>query len=372
MRLENNFMFYALFPFDDHMRGPMRVLKILLIITLITGSAAHAQEAKPARVVVAKITRETVAQNQSFPGTLYYERISHVSSEVPGLVADIRVKAGDRVNRGDSMVRLDTQILGKEIIFQQNQVDQAGLYIRHSRKNFLRMDSLYQNDGVREKDLDDADFVLQEAMLKELSARTLLEKLLIRKEKSIILAPFDGIVLEKNVDSGDWVLQGKALVSIGSINDLFIQVPVAETLLKYIVTGQQVPVVITAYDRHMAGTVDTPSPIADPKTKNVSIKIRIPMIEGAVQNMSAAVFLPTGRQERLAMIPRDALVQSQGRDHVYTIRDGKAVLLPVTIRTRLNDKIGADDAHFTEGMVVVVDGNERLRPGQPVAADGET
>ena len=71
------------------------------------------------------------------------------------------------------------------------------------------------------------------------------------------------------------------------------------------------------------------------------------------------------------MIPRDALIKFQGNDFVYTIREKKAVMLPVNIITYLKNTIGADNEHFTEGMQVVVDGNERLRPGQSVAIDGE-
>lgn len=353
------------------MRGCMRIFQVLLILTIINGAMVYAREQPPARVVVSKIVFQKKAQNRSFIGTLYYERISHVSSEVTGLVIKTDVRTGDRINKGAPLVHLDTELLEKEIFIHKNQIEQAILRINHTQKNYQRMVSLYKKGGISEKNYDDAEFVYQEALLKKLSAQTILGKLLIQKRKSVIKAPFDGIILEKNVDSGDWVNPGKLLISIGSVNDLFIKVPVAETLLQFIFMGQKVPVTIIAYNKKMTGIIDNLSPIADAKTKNVFIKIRIPMLTRVAQNMSATVVISTGTRQELAMIPRDALIRFQGNDFVYTIKEEKAVMLPVNIVTYQGDWIGADNEHFIEGLPIIVDGNERLRPGQSVVIVGE-
>ena len=349
----------------------MRVLKVLLILVAINVPVVYAQGQPPARVVVSNIVFQDLAANRSFIGTLYYERISHISSEVPGLVTKITVRTGERINQSTAMVHLDTEILEKEISIRKNQIEQATLRINHTRKNYQRMDMLFQKGGTSENNFDDARFAYQEALLKKQSAQTILEKLLIQKRKSVIKAPFDGIILEKNVDTGDWVQQGKPLISIGSVKDLFIRVPVAETLLKFISIGHKVPVTINAYGSELTGTIENLSPIADEKTKNVFLKIRIPLLTGVAQNMSATVLIPTGIRQKLAMIPRDALIKFQGKDVVYTIRENKAVQLPVHIVTYQGDRIGADDEHFAADMPVVVDGNERLHPGQSVTIVGE-
>ncbi|MDA3787771.1 MAG: efflux RND transporter periplasmic adaptor subunit [Desulfobacula sp.] len=353
----------------------MRVIQALLILSIISGTMGYAWDKQPdqppANVVISKIVFQTLAQNRSFIGTLYYDRISHVSSEVSGLVTKIDVRAGDQVKKGISFVSLDTEILEKEILINKNLIKQADLHINHSKINYQRMESLYKKGGISEKDYDDATFVYQDALLKKVSAETILEKLLIQKRKSVIKAPFDGIILEKNVDSGDWVQQGKQLASIGSVNDFFIRVPVAETLLKFVSIGDQVPVIINAYNMELTGTIENLSPIADAKTKNVFIKIRIPMLTKVVQNMSATVFISTGTRQNLAMIPRDALFKFQGNDFVYTIKEGKAVQLPVNIVTYFGNRIGADNEYFTEGMPVIIEGNERLSPDQSVVIVGE-
>ncbi len=344
----------------------MRGFYFLLILAILYGSVIHAQDQPPAQVVVLKIVQEEIAQNQAFIGTLYYERISHVSSEVSGLVSRVHVRTGDEVNNGAPLVHIDTEILEKEIAFHKNQIQLADLNIRHTKINFQRMDALYKKDSLSERDYDDARFAHEEAVLRKISASTTLDKLLIQKRKSVIKAPFDGIILEKKVDSGDWVQQGKLLVDIGSMNDLFVKVPVAETMLKFISPGQLVPVIINAYGKEMTGTIDNLFPKADPKTKNVFLKIRIPVLTKVAQNMSATVFVPTGKGQTLFMIPRDALIRFQGKEFVYTIKEEKALRLGVNVVTYQGNRVGADNPHFKAGMPIVVEGNERLRPGQSV------
>jgi len=338
---------------------------------IFKSSMGYAREQAPARVVISKIVHETIGQTDSFIGTLYYERISHVSSEVSGLVNKIDFRTGDLVKQGLALVHLDTEILEKEIQFQQNQIKLAKLDIDHKQLNFQRMATLYKNNSISERDYDDASFVYQATLLKKISAQTTLEKLLIQKRKSVIKAPFEGIILEKNIDSGDWVHQGKPLFDIGSVNDLFIKVSMSETLLKFIFIGQSVPVIINAYDKKITGIIDNLSPKADAKTKNVFLKIRIPRLTKVAQNMSATVFLTTGQKKKLYMIPRDALIRFQGNDFVYTIKEEKAVRLKVHIVAYQGNQIGADNPHFIEGMPIVVDGNERLQPGQPLVIVGK-
>jgi len=353
------------------MRGCMHFFKALLVLLLINCSIVNANERPPVKVVTSKIVFEEQSQNRPFIGILYYERISNVSSDVTGLVSKINVSEGDRVHKGMPLVDLDTEMLEKEILFNQNQIEQAQLRITHVQKNYQRMDMLFKKGGISERDFDDARFVYDEALLKKISNQTIQKKLLIQKKKSIIKAPFDGIVLQKHVDSGDWVQQGKPLLTIGSSKDFFIKVPVAETLLQFVLVGQNVPVIINAYNKKMTGTIESLSPIADAKTKNVFLKIRIPVLTKVAQNMSATVFIPTGNKQKLAMVSRDALIKSQGKDFVYTIKEKKAVMLPANIVTYIGKRVGVNNKHFTEGMTIIVDGNERLRPDQSVVIVGE-
>lgn len=352
-------------------KNVVSIFQILAVLFLLLVSLVGAAENPPAQVIVSDVVLKKMPRDQDFLGVLYYERTSHISSEVSGLVTTAKITQGQQVTKGDSLICLDTELLEKEITIYMNQIDLAKLDIDHLEKNFARMDALFKKGSASEMVYDEARYAYQNAQLKQLSTQTTLEKLLIQKRKSVIKAPFDGVVLTKNVDSGDWVSPGKLLLDIGSVNDLFVKVPVAETLLRYVKLGQKVDVVIHAYNKKMTGVIENLSPFADEKTKNVFLKIRISPLNKIAQNMSASVTIPTGISEPMAVIPRDALIKFQGKDFVYVVQREKAVMLSVNIVRYMGKQIGADNAHFVSGMKVVVDGNERLRPGQSVIISGK-
>jgi RND family efflux transporter MFP subunit len=340
------------------------------MIVLFGCATVFGQEPPPARVVVASIGQEEVAENRPFIGWLYYDTVSQVSTEVAGLIEVVAVKEGQTVEKEAPLLRLNTELLDKEIDIKLAEIERIDLRISHAEKQYLRLESLYEKEGISEKVYEDALYAYEDGLKEKQVAELELKKLLLDLEKSVVRAPYEGIVMAKNVDSGDWVQPGKPLIQLGSINDLFVKVPVAETVLQFVETGSRVTVEIEAYGKEIQGTVEGVDPVADPKTKNVFVKVRIAARKNIAENMSAKVFVPVGVRKKLSIIPRDALVSMQGNDFVYTVKDGKAAILPVNIVSFLGETIGADNPHFSEGMAVVVEGNERLRPEQPVVVTG--
>jgi len=346
------------------------LLGVICAMCIFSGLAA-AQGPPPARVIVSKVMEQEIAQSRSVIGILYYERTSDISTEVAGLVEVVRVNQGDNVRAGDVLVELNTEILDQEIVLTRTRIAQAELRIINTQKNFKRLENLFENKGVSEKDFDDALYAYQDAQKEKQANEDNLKKLLIQKKRSVITAPFAGVILTKNVDSGAWVQQGKQLVSLGSINDLYVRAPIAEALLQYIRMGEEVPVIITAFGEEKSGTVVDIDPVADVKTKNVFLKIKIEPLPLVAQNMSAMVHVPASPKTQLRVLPRAAIIKNQGRDFVYTIKEGKASILPVHVVTFMGEKVAVDNPYIVAGMDVVVEGNERLRPDQPVVIAGE-
>lgn len=346
-----------------------RILFIIVILAL--GSGAYAQGPPPAKVVLGQVTKEDVSTTHSVTGVIYYERVSEISTEVAGLVEEVLVSQGGPVKKGNPLVRLNTEILEREIALTKTRIEQIELRIKNTEKNFQRLERLYKSSGVSEKDYDDALYDFQDARKEKQAVEDTLAKLLIQKRRSLIKAPFDGIVLNKNVDSGAWVQQGKLLVSIGSSSDLFVKAPIAETLLQYINLGAKVEVVINAYNRQIEGTVIGIDPVADLKTKNIFLKIKIPPMDFVAQNMSANVFVPSSEEGQLSVFNRAAVIKFQGKDFVYTVKEGKASILPINIVAYLGQKVAVDTPYIVPGLPVVIEGNERLRPDQAVTIAGE-
>lgn len=350
----------------------MRIItSIALAFLVLAPSSAAAQEQPPAKVVVSQVSEKEVAQNQAMIGTLYYDRVSRLSSELAGLVAAVHVREGDRVDRNAVLVELNTDILDTEIKLTETRIAQIALRIENAEKNLKRLERLHAQEGVSEKDYEDSLYAYQDLVKEKQAHQDILTKLQIQKKRSRIRAPYAGVILSKDVDVGAWVSQGKEIVGIASSRDLFVKVPVGENMLRHITIGTEVPVLINAYDRQLIGTIQAIAPVADAQTKNVFLKINIADQDDIAVNMSATVHVATSPARKLAIIPRDALVRNQGRTFIYTIKEGKAAILPVNIVAFLGKEVGVDNAHIVPGMPVVIEGNERLRPDQAVEVSGE-
>ncbi len=352
----------------------MKLLNIIvaMMAVCVLSSPVLAQDGPPpAKVVVAKIVEQSVAENREMLGTYYYDRVSNVSSEVAGLVKNVNVRAGDLVRKGDRLLSLDTKILDKNIELNTRRIEQIAIKIKNAERNYKRLLDLFEKDAASEKDYEDLYDSYLELVKEAEIANIDLEKLQIQKQKSTIVAPFTGVVLTKSVDLGDWVNQGKALLGVGSKADQFVKVPVAETLLKFINVGDNLNVTINAYDEEVQGAFVGIDPQADEKTKNIYLKIRVPYRQNVATNMSATVFIPVSAKKSLKIIPREAVIKFKGADFVYTVKDGKAAILPINIVTYLEGSVGADNPYFVPGMPVVVEGNERLRPDQAVTVVGD-
>ncbi|GBC60561.1 efflux RND transporter periplasmic adaptor subun it [Desulfonema ishimotonii] len=353
----------------------MRILKICGILLLMSAVAAFAQEQPPAKVRITKVIERSTAENAALIGVLYFDRVSSISTEVAGLVKTVHFREGDRVKKGDVLININTDFLDKDIALEKMRIEQIAVRIRKTRKNLARYKELFKNEAASEIDYDDLNFSCQEQIKEQETLRQGLAKIELRRSKCVIRAPYDGIILEKNVDAGNWVIPGGLLCRIGSADDLFVKVPVPEKLVKFNRKTETVDVLLNASGEKLTGKVEGILPVADAKTKNVFVKIRLGNISdipaAIAENMSAAVYVATSKRKSLMIIPRDALVRFQGKDFVYTVKEGRAAIVPISIVAYMGTEIGVSDPQITAGMPVVIDGNERLRPDQPVLVTGE-
>jgi len=331
------------------------------------GYIMAAEDGKPlTRVVTSQAVEQNVAETTQVVGTLFFDRVSNLSAEVSGLVNAVHVREGDRVKKGQVMFGLNTDFVDNEIASVRAGMGQVKVRLDSAEKSLDRYKTLFKQKAVSEAEYDDIvlsreDLVRQTIMLEKQLALARL-----KKHKSFIKAPFDGVVIEKKIDVGNWVSPGIQLCVVGSINDLFVKVPVSENLLAFAHKGETVPVSIDALGIKNTGTIDGIIPVADPQTRSVFVKVRLQELDHPVLNMSATVSMPVGEKKKMLLIPRDALVNFNGQDMVYTVNQGKSAPIPVTILSYVGENVAIAPGGIVKGMPLVVDGNDRLRPGQGV------
>lgn len=339
------------------------------VAAMVMAGSAMAEEKKqapPARVVTAPLVKKSVAETVKVVGTLYFDRVSDLSAEVSSLVSSVHFTVGDHVKKGDLMIRLNTDFIDNEIETVIAGMEQVRVRLDKAEKDLVRYKTLFSQDATSESDYDEIALSREELVRQLVILEKNLDLAKLKKKKSAIYAPFDGVVLEKTAETGSWVSPGSQLCTLGALDELYVKAGVSEELLVYAGIGQSVDITINALGRHFTGTIAGIIPVADPQTKAVFVKVKVPRLKNPVLNMAAMVSLPASEKKEMFLVPRDALVSYNGKDLVYTIKDGNAAPIPITILSYVGENVAIADQGLPPGMPLVVDGNDRLRPGQPV------
>jgi RND family efflux transporter MFP subunit len=205
------------------------------------------------------------------------------------------------------------------------------------------------------------------------------ERLKDQLTKHTIVSRFDGYVTAEHSEVGQWVKQGDLVADVVALDEVEIVAYVVEQHVPHVRVGIQVVVEVPAIPgQRFAGVVAEVVPQADVRSRTFPVKIRVvnqftddvPLLKAG---MYARVLLPTGAKQMAVLVPKDALVLGGPQPVVYVVEGaaadgtaGKAVPVPVEIGVADGPLIQIT-APVKAGQLVVVQGNERLRPGQDVA-----
>lgn len=344
----------------------------LFVCLLLSSPALAADAAKPAAtaqppvpVVTAKARTGKAALQSIFIGSVEYPEVSDVAAEVQGRVDEVPFEEGDVLQAGQTMVVLNHDLLGKELEAAQAQHEQALADLENARLEFGRMDTLYKSKSVSEKEFDEARLSMKALQQKAFSFRAEAERLRLEIAKSRVRAPFPGVVLEKHASRGEWVAAGTVVASLAHNAFVEVVVEVPQAILPHIRKGATVAV--TVLGASYTGTVSAIIPQGNVTTRTFPVKIRVHDGATLAQGMEAKVSLAAGAEVESILVPRDAVISVRGQDAVWTVKDGAAAMIPVTVDAWLGDEIALRGPGLAAGIDVVVKGNERLRPGQPLA-----
>jgi len=405
----------------------MRALIAVLPIVLIAGTAAA--ERPPAPVQTAEVIELEVADARAFVGTVVPSRRSVVGNEIAGLVVEYLVIEGDRVETGQVLAKLRTDVLKirldsarAELAVRKAQLselengsrpeakreakarlDQAAADLELRRWKLdaakrLRKSKTISIDELREAELAvrageerskevQAAFELVEAGPRaERIAQAKAEmdvqnaevaRLEDEEKRHTIRAPFEGYVVGERTQVGQWLRVGDPVAEIAALDEVDVVIPVLEDFVGGLRKETPVAVYVGALpDVVFEGAIHRIVPQANARARTFPVKIRFQNIRDGTRvrvkaGMFARVKLAVGKKTKVLVVPKDALVLGGPRPVVYTIDpdSSTAVPLPVELGVAHKGYITVEGA-LKVGMKIVVRGNERLRPGQKVNDTG--
>ena len=318
----------------------------------------------PALVSVSEVREGTIAPRTEFVGTVFYPEVSEVSAEVSGGIVEVRIEEGQRARKGDALVLLDSELLQKTLASTRASHGQVLVDLEKAKLDFQRVGNLYREDAIAEQVYDENRFRVKSLEKKAESLQAEMERLEAELRKKTIRAPFDGGIVKKLVDPGEWLSPGDKVASLARNDSVDVIVEVPGEVVGYARPGRTLDVKVGGAETK--GTVVAVVPRGDIATRTFPVKVRVRNRYSLIEGMEARVSVPTGKSVLTLLVSRDAVVTVSGNTAVYAVEDGKAKMVPVKVLQYEGGNAGIEGNGLRKGMTVVVKGNERLRDGQPV------
>jgi RND family efflux transporter MFP subunit len=345
----------------------LKLSTILMVVLLgIYPVCAKDQPKKgpPANVRVSETRDGMIKPTAEFIGTVFYQEVSEVASELSGIVDSFNFEEGQRVKKGQILVVLRSDLLGKRLQATNASYEQVLSELEKKRLDLKRVQRLLKENSIAEQRYDDERFSVKGLEKRAASLRAQVERLQLEIEKKTIRAPFDGIIVKRHVDRGEWLAEGATVAILAKDNVIDIVTEVPEKIIKHVKSGMAINIKVNGFQ--LTGRVFTIVPRGDISTRTFPVKIRTKNRFALIEGMAAKVSLPTGPQEKTLLVPRDAVIPMFGKTVLFAIVDSRAKMIPVKITGYNGTKTGVLSQALKSGMVVVVKGNERLRDGQAV------
>ena len=387
----------------------------------------------PVKVTVSEIVERDLVLGRAFVGTVEARRHSSVGSAVSGRVEEFLVNEGEAVTKDQPLAKLKTrnieiQIGAAKAEFQLRQHElqelkngarederresEARMNAADSAKKLAllklsRVKGLIDRNAATREEIDDVSAISETATAMHLAAKAAhdlviagprperiaqaqarsdaakeeinrLEDIL---EKHTIKAPFDGYVVAEHTEEGQWIESGRLVAEIVEVNPIEVRVAVQESYIPRLSLQMTAKIDVEAIpSQSFAGTVTAIVPKADEKSRTFPVRVTLKNPQQAdgtpllKPGMFAKVELPVDQKNHVLLVPKDALVLGGPKPVIYVVvsddKTKKKTVRPVPVQLgiSLNSWIEVS-GELKAAQEVVVEGNERLRPGAEVLTE---
>lgn len=325
-------------------------------------------------------------------GTVKAGISSRLGSKLLGTIKDIRVREGDEVRQGDTLVIIDQRQVNAEL-------DRAVASLSEAQKDFAAVISsrdaaraeerlayatyerylnLRREDSVSKQEFEEVEaryyqaeaaFQRSGAMVEAARARVeqaeaALATAQVISKDALITAPYDGIITEKLVDKGDLARPGMPLLTLETTQGFCVDVILPETYVGHIRPGQKVLIHVPALKTGaLEGNVCTLVPSADPRSRSFIVKITLATDKTVRSGMFARVQIPMGQTIKL-LIPQMAVVNRGQLTGLYLLNPDN------TVHFRLI-RLGKRSGDQVEVLSGLKEGDRYVIQTPPTLRDGD-
>lgn len=377
----------------------------------------------PRPVQVAPVTERELPATIRLVGTALPQATAIVAAEVNGVVAQINAEEGAFVRRGEPLVTLDPEVVQLQLEEARARLDslqsrldelengtrteviqrweatlaESRALLAKAEFERMRMRELNIDQTANTKELNDAerDYEAAQARANQIvaqlseartgarkeelararadvgAARAMAALLERHRRKTVITAPFDGFVVQRRTEVGEWIEQGGAVAEMVDVERIKVRVDVPQDAIRFAQPGSPATVVVDALGRSLAAQVARVIPRASVNARTFPLEIDLPNQDHEIlPGMTVWANVAAGPVGKRLMVLKDAVVPRGLEKQIFVIRKTEqgAMAVPLPVQTGL--EVGIEIEVIAPGLQaddqVVCRANERLFAPTPV------
>ena len=375
-----------------------KTLLAIAVATALAGCNKSAEEAKKkeAAAKAANITLQVASEDtlvvQSsglasgpvITGSIQPERRADLRAEVSAIVLQVLKENGEPVKKGDVLLRLDETSIRDNVNSAEEAARASQQSLDQTQRMLERQTTLRSSGMVSSQALEDVELRRNTAQSELAAAKSRLVTARQQLGRTVVRAPFDGIVSERKVSNGDTAQVGKELVKVIDPASMRFEGTVSADKIGVVKVGQPVLFRVNGYPgQNFAGTVKRVDPAANAVTRQVEVLVSF---AGPAQPRVAGLYAE-GRVEAQVnaalTVPQAALVQAGDVNYVWRVKNGVMNKAMLGIGTRdertgnwqVLSGLAAGDtimrvpgSNFKDGLKVAFIAPKVAKPAQAVAS----
>lgn len=367
-----------------------------LLLTACGGKSPEKKAAAPSGPAVAarahKLAAEPLPEIYEATGTVRARSTAALSARIMGHVREVRVQAGDSVRAGQTVAVLDAREIETGLQAAQaareearsampevdNAIAAAQAQLNLAQSTWKRMKSLHEQKSITEQEMDEAEARLsmaranhQMALAKKKQleekirqAESGLAAVSLQKSYAEVIAPFNGIVIERKAEPGMLASPGMPIVIVEQAGAYRLEAAIEESMLARIRPGAKASVQLDALDKAIETRVTEIVPALDAMSRTFTAKLDLPASPQIRSGLFGRARFTLGEREALA-IPAEALEREGQLERVYVEDNGAARARLITTGARHGGRLVVlSGLAAGETVLTAVDG--RLRDGARV------
>jgi RND family efflux transporter MFP subunit len=346
----------------------MKTLMHFIVPALVLGSALSQAQATNPAVTVADVSARSVVSTVKVTGTVMSRQDANLAAELQGRLSWV-AELGDHINAGEPVAVVDDHLLQLDLRNDEAEIARLQADLGWQERQIARLNKLAVQNNTAKSELDELksrrEMLLQELRIAEVDR----DRALYNLERTRVLAPFDGIVAERMLETGEYTEPGVELVRLVNTDAVEVSASAPLRIARHNHRGDEV--LVSSDVTTQLTAIRSLVPIGDGRSHMMEVRISLSGNAWLIGEAVTVELPDSARREQLT-VPRDALVLRDKLVYLFTVdEDGVAHKITVAPGTGLGENI-AVAGRISAGDRVVTRGAERLRDGQTVKILSET